>query len=380
MMVATNNDEVHMATIKAIDENCANLKEFHAAGIFIRNEQFNERTLRPFFGRLEKITLQRGGFGGVNMFADCKKLKEWSQEIFYDFDGSSLNYDFPELRSIDFSKVAGIENEHMERFLSKNPQLKSLTLTRCTISPKILKSISKYVPNIEEIALNFRRSLIHRSDMQNNLKYLLELRHLKALNLDCVGVTMEDTLMKMAEKEIPSDRIGLFCCQWGSKLCNAFANMKHLKSVHLSNISGLNDECLRHLSENLIGLTELTLKFIETITLDGVIKLITQCQLLTTVNFGLEKLTTLSTDRYNMLIEAIKNRPEKSKVTMTLWGSTNPLKIQNDFLKQNLELLEIVLMRGELNKDTDFDFYCDTADGGYDVFVAPSSRGCCIIN
>lgn len=55
-----------------------------------------------------------------------------------------------------------------------------------------------YVPKIEEFAFNFRRSLVHKSDMQKNLKYFLEFEHLKALNLDCIGADMGDTLMKMS--------------------------------------------------------------------------------------------------------------------------------------------------------------------------------------
>lgn len=375
-MGAMNNDDVHMATIKSINNSCPNLKDFYAAGLFIRNKQFNEQTLRPFFGRLEKIILQMGGFEGVNTFADCKTLKEWTQEIFYGFEGDCLKFHFPELRSINFSKVDEIDNKHLEPFLLKNPQLKSMTLTRCTIDPKILELISKHVPKMEEFSFNFRRSLVHRSDMQKNLKFLLELKHLKALNLDCIGVGVGETLMKMAEKGISLTRVGLFCCPWENKLIEAFANLKDLKSLHLSNITGLNDEFLGHLSKSLIGLTDLTLKFVKNINMDGVIKLMAECQRLSTANLGLKKMATISTDRYNLLLEAIKNRPEKSKLTITLWGSKNNLKLSKDLLKRNLEFLEIRSEDDELNKNTGFDFHCESADGGYDLIGFAPPPGC----
>lgn len=366
-MGAMNNDDVHMATIKTINNSCPNLKEFSAVGLFIRNEQFNAQTLQPFFGRLEKLILQMGGFDGVNTFADCKKLKEWTQEICYGFKGKCLNFDFPELRFMNFSKVDEIDNEHLEPFLSKNPQLKSITLTRCTIDPKILELISKRVPNMEEIAFNFRRSLVKRSDMQKYLKYLLELEHLKELNLDCVGVAIGDILTKMAAKKISLSRVGLFCCPWEHKLIKAFADLKDLKSLHLSNITGLNDVWLGHLSPSLIGLTNLTLKFIENISMDGVMKLLTECPVLTTANIGLKKTTIISTDRYNLLLEVIEKRPEKSKLTITFWGSKNLLKLSKDLLKNDSEFLEILSEKQESNTNTDFDFYCESADGGYDL-------------
>lgn len=378
MVGAMNNDQVHMATIKSINNSCPNLKEFCAAGLFIRNEQFNVQTLQPFFGRLEKIILQMGGFDGVNTFADCKKLKEWTQEICYGFQGKSLNFNFPELRSIDFSKVDQIDNEHLEPFLSKNPQLKRIKLTRCTIDPQILELISERVPNVEEIAFNFRRSLVKRSDMQKYSKCLLGMAHLKTLNLDCVGAAMGDTLTKMAAKKILLSRVGLFCCPWENKLNKAFSDLKDLKSLHLSNITGLSDECLGHLSPSLIGLTDLTLKFIDNITTDGVMKLMTGCPRLTTANVGLKKTTTISTDRYNLLLEAIKERPEKSKLTMTFWGSKNPLKLSKDLLKSSFEFLEIRSEKEESNTNTDFDFFCESADGGYDLVSFAPPPGCVI--
>lgn len=376
MMGEINNGDVHMSSIKSVNDNCPNIKEFYAAGLFIYNEEFSIQTLKPFFGRLEKIVLQHGGFGDVKTFADCKKLKEWTQENLYGFDGSSLNLNFPELRSINFSKVDQVDNEYLALFLSKNPQLKSISLTRCTITPKILELLSRHVPNIEEFAFNFRRSLVRRCGVQKNLKHLLELKNLKVVNLDCVGVAMGDTLMNMASYS-SLKRVGLFCCPWDNKLIEAFGNLKNLQSLHLSNVTGLNDECLEQLSPSLIGLTDLTLKFIDSIIINGVLKLMIECQRLTTVNLCLKKMTTISNDRYNMLLEAIKKRPEKSKLTITLWGSTNPLKLPKDLLKKNIEFLEIRSEEEEVNKNTDFDFYCDSADGGYDLINYAPPPCCC---
>lgn len=254
MMGAMNNDDVHMAMIKSISNSCPNLKEFYAAGLFIPSECFNAQTLRPFFGRLEKIVLQMGGFDGANTFADCKQLIEWHQEMFYGFD---VNSKFLALRAINFSKVDEIDNVHLEPFLSKNPQLKSITLTRCTIDP------AKHA-------------------------LLLKLKYLKALHLDCVGAAVGDTLTKMAETGVPLNIVGLFCCPWDSTLIKTFANFKDLRSLHLANITGLTDDCLVHLS-SLIALTDLTLKFIENITMDGVIKLMSACERLSTVNLVLKK-------------------------------------------------------------------------------------------
>lgn len=341
MMGAMHDDEICMETVKLINNNCPNLKEFYAAAFFIRNEQFNEETLKPFFGRLEKIILQMGGFEGVNTFADCKKLQEWTQEIFYGFNGKCLNFNFPELRSINFSKVDEIDNKHLGPFLSKNPQLKSMTLTRCTIDPQIFELISKHAPNMEEIAFNFRRSLVHRSDMQKNVKFLLKLEHLKALNLDCVGVAVGDTLMKIAEKDSSLNRVGLFCCPWENKLVKAFANLKGLKSLHLSNVTGLNDESLVHLSPSLIELTDLTLKFIENITMEGVLKLMAECQRLCTATLVLKKMTTISTDRYNRLLEAIKKRPEKNQTGNYSVGIEESFKIVKRFVETKSRILGV---------------------------------------
>ncbi|KAG4075151.1 hypothetical protein HA402_006168 [Bradysia odoriphaga] len=373
MMGAMNMDEIHMETIKAVDSNCPNLQTFYAAGLFTRDKRFNHQILKKFFGRLENIVLQMGCVDGVGVFSDCKKLKEWTQEIFYGFEGECLNFNFPELRSINFSKVDNIDNQHVEPFLSKNPHLKSVTFTRCTIDTEILKLITKHVPAIEEISFNFRRSLVRRSDMQKSLKYLCELEHLKSLNLDCVGAPMAGILKKMAEKSHSMNRVGLFCCPWESKLIEAFASLKDLKSLHLSNITGLTDDCLRQLTGSVAGLTDLTLKYIENITMDGVITLMIGCQRLTTATLLLLRTSTISTARYNMLLEAIKSRPEKIKLTVDLWGSKNPLKLSKDLLKQNLEFLEIRSNEDELNSNTSFDFYCDSVDGGYDlVCYSPS--------
>lgn len=374
MMGAINMDDIHMETIKSVDSNCPNLKTFYAAGLFIRDERFNHQILKKFFGRLEKIVLQMGGIDGVGVFANCKKLNEWTQEIFYGFQAECLNFNFPELQSINFSKVDNIDNQHLEPFLSKNPQLKRMTLTRCTIDTGILALIAKHTPAMEEISFNFRRSLVRRSDMQKNLKYLCELEQLKALNLDCIGSPMGGILMKMAEKNRQLNKVGLFCCPWESKLIKAFADLKDLKSLHLTNVTGLNDECLRQLSGSLVGLTDLTLKYIENITMEGVIPLMISCQRLTTATLLLLRMTTISTARYNMLLEAIKNRPDKIKLTITEWGTKNPLKLSKDLLEQNLEFLEIRSKNDELNKNIDFDFYCDSADGGYDLVCYPAEQ------
>ncbi len=380
MMGAMCAYDVHNETVKSIDIGCPNLKKFYAAGLSLHKKQFNDTTMKLFFGRLEEIILQMCQVEGLNTFADCKKLKEWRQEIFYGFNGKCLNFNFPELRYINFSKVDEIDNQHLVPFLSKNPQLKSMTLTRCTIDPKILELISKHVPAIEELAFNFRRSLVHRHDMQKNVKHLLKLERLKALNLDCVGVAIGDTLMKMADKNSPLNRVGIFCCPWEKKLIKAFANLKNLKSLHLSNVTGLNDESLGLLTPSLIGLTNLTLKFIKNVTIDGVLTLMAQCQHLTTATLCLKKMTTISTARYNLLLESIKKRPEKIKLTITVWGSKNPLRLSKDLLKENLEYLEIILVERGLNNNTDFDFYCDSADGGYDLVSYTPLGKCCNVN
>lgn len=376
MMGAMNNYEVHMTTIRSIKDTCPNLKEFYAARLVIQSEKFNVETLRPFFGRLEKIVLQFCLFDGMKTYAECKALQEWTQEMGYGFNGKCLHFRFPQLRSINFSKVDDIYNKQMEQFLSNNPQLKSIKLTRCEIHPGIFELIWKHVPNVEEFAFNFRRSLVRRSHMRENLKYLLELKQLKSFSLDCVGVAMGDAMMKIAEQNDSLNSVGLFCCPWEHKLITAFANIKGLTSLHLSNVTGLNDERLKLLSFSLIGLTDVTLKFIENITTDGVIKLITKCQRLTTVNLVMKKMTTISADRYNILIEAIRKRPDQLKLTITFWGWKNPLKLSKDLLERNLEFLEIHTKREELNENSEFDYYCDSADGGYDLVGVIDQLNC----
>lgn len=215
MMGAMNDEKIHKATIQQIISHCSNVKEFYAAALHIKDKQFNSLILRPFFGRLEQIVFQHSQFGDSNdLFADCKKLKVWNLEIMYGFERDFINFNFHDLEIVTFSKVDNIDNENLARFFSKNPQLKKIEVTRCTITPKIIKLLAEYVPNIEQFAFNFRRSLMKRSDMAKNLKYLLELQHLTALNLDCCGVPLADTLAVMVEKNIPLERVGLFCCPW----------------------------------------------------------------------------------------------------------------------------------------------------------------------
>lgn len=379
MVEVPNMQEIHIATIETIHQNCINLKKFYSGALRINDNRFCEQTFRPLLGRLERIDMQMGVVRGANTFADCRKLKEWKLEIFYGFNGDSLNFHFPELRSVNFSKVDEIDNKHLEPFLMKNPQLKNIILTRCAIDTNILALLAKHVPAVEEIAMNFRRSLVKRSDMQKNLKYLIELKQLKALNLDCMGQIVGNTLTKMTETGSALNRIGLFCVQWDNKIVNALANLKDLKSLHLCNIVGLNDERLALLSTNLNGLNDLTLKFIRNITMTGVMKLMAECQRLTTANLVFEKMTPISTDRYMKLLEAIEKRPERIKLTITLWGTTIPLKLSRDLLNKNLDVLEINLERDDLNKNVDFDFFCESSDGGYDLvsFTPPSS---CNIN
>jgi len=95
----------------------------------------------------------------------------------YGFDGDHLNYSFPELNTLKLSKVDEIDEDHLDQFLSKNPQLKKIEVTRCAIKPNVLHLLAKYVPSIEAVAFNFRRALLKQNYMKLNLKYLLELQH-----------------------------------------------------------------------------------------------------------------------------------------------------------------------------------------------------------
>lgn len=376
LMGAMNDSETHKAAVNLIISHCPNLKEFYAAAMYINDKNFNSSILRPLFGRLEQIHLQMSSLNGANdLFANCKNLKGWTQEIMYGFDGQRLNFNFPNLELINFSKVDGIDNKTVGQFLSKNAQLKYIELTRCAIDPNILKLLAEHAPNIEKLSFNFRRSLIERSDMGRNLKYLLELKHLRALNLDCCGTPMADALTDMAVKHIPLERVGLFCCPWQNAFISCFENMNALESLNLTNVTGLNDEYLELLSKSLTQLQDLTLKYINQITIDGVIRLVSVTNRLVQMQLCLNKVI-ITDERYKLLLDAIKKRPEQCKLTIILWGLEHCIEVPKNVLKRNVDFLEIISEGGEMNKNTSFDYYCAGDDGGYDLDVYHPTPNC----
>lgn len=380
MMGAINDEVTHKATLNSVILHCPNLKALYAAALYIKDQQFASLTLKPFFGRLEKITLQMSTLDGTNdIFSDCKNLKQWHQQILYGFDARRLNFNFPKLETIIFSKVDNIDNETLTPFLMKNPQLKRIDLTRCAINPTILMLLAKHVPNLEAFAFNFRRQLINQNDMLENLKYLLEMQHLWAINLDCCGIPVAGTILKIGEKKIPLERVGLFCCPWQNMFIKSFASLKDLKSLTLANIEGLTDDYLGNLSESLSQLVDLTLKYNKRVTINGVIKLVNGAKRLTDINLCLEKLS-MNGEQYNLLLEAVKGRPETCKLTVNFFGLDHSIRVSRDLLNRNVDILEIYSEDYDINRNTDFDFYCGGDgggdDGGYDLVTYAPSPNC----
>jgi len=173
----------------------------------------------------------------------------------------------------------------------------------------------------------------------------------------------------MAAKKIPLQRVGLFCCPWQNKLIDAFGDMS-LTSLNLTNITGITDDHLLSMSKKLNQLTDLCLKYNNDITINGVINFVRGVHQLTTIQLCLKKML-INLDVYNQLLDIVKGRSEKCKLTISLWGLKNTVTVKTVTLKKNIDFLEVISEEDELNSNTEFDYYCGGdgigGDGGYDL-------------
>lgn len=222
---------------------------------------------------------------------------------------------YPSLERVLFDNVDMSVND-IEGFFKSNPQLKTINLEKCQqLDDGIIPMLAEHVPKIEGLYLNFDNFTDH---LKESMKHLSALKSL--IELALASTKTETTMLDVCEiglSEMPLETLLLhnFNVQCSRDFAAEISKLKHLKTLELWSVDGLNADHIVDICEHLGQLCKLSLrdlKFVMSLeNLTEILRRTRKLDMICHTKNGSEGKKCIDSDTYTTIVGIILDRSEK---------------------------------------------------------------------
>lgn len=245
---------------------------------------------------------------------------------------------FSKLEIVKFMALFKLQRKQVIDFLKLNPQLKNLGIWNCKkITPKIIREIIKFTPNLEKLSLCFARTTClneHSTRISNlrNLKYFFP----GSLNEVHVGRLIDSFI----ENNVPIEILGISSTIYYSTSKLNILKMKLLKKLYLMYMS---NETLIDYVKNSSTLEEVIAPS-SSITISGIMEALKYGKQLSVLIVETKEIINM--DDFKSILNLAKLR--RVKVTIYIknkWPFCGRVNIPKEFLMANSNWLNIYMRK-----------------------------------
>lgn len=285
LKVASNSfkQENRYRVLDLLIRSCTSLRVLCLTGFYIKESLYKINT--TFFSHLEdlSLTLCEVCDSIKRVFSQCHELRKLTIQSDSNLTGSCIAISFPRLESMKLVMNSDIETRHLNTFIKLNLQLTSLKIIHCRncIFDDIFPKIATFLPNLE--VLNIEIEFFH--DFNHNIMHLLQLNHLRELQLNCSRYSVSAFVEALAAKQ-QIEVLHLSDGLLNDNLIDAITKCKKLTSLKLCSMPNVHNRFLSELARNLPLLNDFHVSKCQLLTSSGVIQFVGFAERLQTLNIA----------------------------------------------------------------------------------------------
>ncbi|XP_031623364.1 uncharacterized protein LOC116340813 [Contarinia nasturtii] len=194
-----HSDYIRLGHIDMITNYCS--KTLLQLEIACSNDVQLDMEISSQFVVLEKLSINSSTINKLSPFPKLKELMLFKVKV---KNCDWLKYEFPKLEQL-YLLTDGLNDELFIEFQKKNPQLKSLTVIKSSLSSCIFQNIETRLPNLEELVYIARED-IHQFNA-NDFLHISNLTKLKCLIISERRLPKEPLIKSLGKKKVPIKKL-----------------------------------------------------------------------------------------------------------------------------------------------------------------------------
>lgn len=264
----------------------------------------------------------------------CHQLRKLTIQSDSNLTGSCLVYNFPQLESITLIMNSDIETQYLYKFFQYNKQLKSMKIVHCggSIFDDIFLRIACDLPDLESLIIE----IDYFQDFSTNIMYLLRLKKLRELQLNCSMYSIAPFIVLLSANET-IEVLHLKDGILNDSLIDAISKCKKLTSLKFCSMPSFHNRFLADLAQNLPDLNDFHISKCQTLNATGVVQFVNLAEKLQTLHINNSSIEIDDTF-FQSLVSIYKKRA--TRLTLSLCKMS--VKVNPQLLKEHKQFITIV--------------------------------------
>lgn len=302
------------------------LKELYLFGVDINNYVEN---LRPVLMKLE-----------VFEFDGCM-LKTGTESLF--------GQTFPSLKQAQFRYCNGPDLSDLEQFIEMNPNLKALMIGKEYWTDEFVNCIHLIGEKLSSLVELEIDTFDHPNEQQLQMcaRSFCKLGSLKVLKFNCTeNFVAEPLINEHAKNEIQIEHLQLISARFDDGSMKSLLQLKHIKILELDTVANLTERHIIELTKELSVLEKFVLKTSEIkeyLTIDGLVEMIKHAKKLSHFILCDSSNIKIDINDYQTMLKAVQKR--SAQLHLSIGISNCEINVSGDILSENRNWLSIKVLR-----------------------------------